>query len=75
MPRNLNGRVEVLFPVCDPRLVSVVRDEILGAYLADNVKARAMNADGTYTRISPGSTAAVNAQAWFLRERATPRLG
>ena len=76
MPRNLNGRVEALFPICDPRLVSVVREEILGAYLADNVKARAMNADGSYTRISPdANAAAVNAQAWFLRERATPRLG
>jgi polyphosphate kinase len=76
MPRNLNGRVEVLFPVSDPRLVSVLREEILGAYLADTVKARVMNADGTYTRaaISP-NTAPVNAQAWFLRERATPRLG
>jgi polyphosphate kinase len=76
MPRNLNGRVEVLFPICDPRLVSVVREEILGAYLADNVKARVMNADGTYTRVvADASTAAVSAQAWFLRERATPRLG
>jgi polyphosphate kinase len=76
MPRNLNGRVEVLFPISDPRLVSVVREEILGAYLADTVKARVMNADGTYTRIAAEpNAAAVNAQAWFLSERATPRLG
>jgi polyphosphate kinase len=76
MPRNLNGRVEVLFPVTDPRLVSVLREEILGAYLADTVKARVMNADGTYTRVAPSpETQPVNAQAWFLRERATPRLG
>jgi polyphosphate kinase len=76
MPRNLNGRVEVLFPISDPRLVSVIREEILGAYLADTVKARVMNADGTYTRITADANAtSVNAQAWFLRERATPRLG
>jgi polyphosphate kinase len=74
MPRNLNGRVEVLFPVTDPRLVSVVREEILGAYLFDTVKARVMNADGTYSRIARAADApAVNAQEWFLRERATPR--
>ncbi|HUC43246.1 MAG TPA: polyphosphate kinase 1, partial [Candidatus Sulfotelmatobacter sp.] len=48
MPRNLNGRVEVLFPIGDPRLVNVLREEIVAAYLADNVKARAMNADGGY---------------------------
>jgi polyphosphate kinase len=76
MPRNLNGRVEVLFPVTDPRLVNVLREEILGAYLADAVKARVMNADGTYTRVTPApGTEPVNAQAWFLRERAAPRLG
>jgi polyphosphate kinase len=76
MPRNLNGRVEVLFPVTDPRLVSVLREEILGAYLADTVKARVMNGDGTYTRVAPSpETQPVNAQSWFLRERATPRLG
>jgi polyphosphate kinase len=76
MPRNLNGRVEVMFPVSDPRLVSVVREEILGAYLSDTVKARAMNADGTYTRLANDpETPALNAQSWFLRERATTRLG
>jgi polyphosphate kinase len=76
MPRNLNGRVEVLFPVTDPRLVSIVRDDILGAYLTDTVKARVMNADGTYSRIArDGELPALNAQSWFLRERATARLG
>ena len=76
MPRNLNGRVEVLFPVSDPRLVTVVREEILGAYLADTVKGRVMSADGTYARSAAASgTEPVNAQARFLRERATARLG
>ena len=76
MPRNLNGRVEVMFPVSDPRLVSVVREEILGAYLFDTVKARIMNADGTYSRVARDSeTPALNAQQWFLRERTTTRLG
>ena len=74
MPRNLNGRVEVMFPVSDPRLVNVVREGILGAYLFDTVKARIMNADGTYARVARDPEApALNAQEWFLRERATPR--
>ena len=76
MPRNLNGRVEVLFPVSDPRLVTVLREEVLAAYLADNVKARAMNTDGSYVRVVPaGDAPAVNAQSWFLKSRAVPRLG
>jgi polyphosphate kinase len=50
MPRNLNRRVEVIFPVEDSRLVSRLRDEILGVYLADNVNAHEMQADGSYRR-------------------------
>jgi len=50
MPRNLNRRVEVVFPVKDPRLVSRLRDEILEVYLADTVNAHTMQADGTYRR-------------------------
>ena len=70
MPRNLNGRVEVLFPVTDPRLVSVLREEILGAYLADTVKARVMNADGTYTRVARGSGTRTGERASVVPERA-----
>jgi polyphosphate kinase len=53
MPRNLNRRVEVLFPVLDQRLMRVLRDDILGAYLADNQRARRMRADGGYDRVQP----------------------
>jgi polyphosphate kinase len=50
MPRNLNRRVEVLFPIEEARLVRFLREEILAVYLSDNVKAREMRADGTYFR-------------------------
>jgi polyphosphate kinase len=50
MPRNLNRRVEILFPVEDPDLRARIRDEILSEYLLDNVKARRMMADGSYKR-------------------------
>jgi polyphosphate kinase len=50
MTRNLDRRVEVLFPVEDEGLVRHLRDEVLTTYLADNVKARALEADGHYTR-------------------------
>jgi polyphosphate kinase len=53
MPRNINRRVEVLFPVETPAQVRFVRDRVLDAYLRENVKARAMNSDGTYTRVLP----------------------
>jgi polyphosphate kinase len=50
MPRNLNRRVEVLFPVQDPQMIRHLHDDILGTYLADNVKSREMRPDGSYVR-------------------------
>lgn len=51
MPRNLDRRIEVLAPVRDERIRRYLRDEYLESYLRDNVKARELNADGTYDRI------------------------
>jgi polyphosphate kinase len=50
MPRNLNRRVELMFPVQDRQMVRHLHDDILGTYLADNVKAREMKSDGSYVR-------------------------
>jgi polyphosphate kinase len=52
MPRNLNRRVELLFPVEDADLRRRIRDEILATYLVDNVKARRMAPDGSYKRVT-----------------------
>ncbi len=74
MPRNLDRRVEILFPVQDARLVRQLRDQVLATYLADNVKARLMLPDGSYRRMhpEPGQTP-LNSQA-VLIERATRPL-
>ena len=45
MPRNLDRRVEIAFPVLDPGLQAQIR-EILEIQLADTVKARRILADG-----------------------------
>jgi polyphosphate kinase len=52
MPRNLFERCEVVFPVRDPVAMARIRDEILPAYLADTVKARLQQPDGSYLRAS-----------------------
>lgn len=52
MPRNLFERCEVVFPVRDPAAMARIRDEILPAYLADTVKARLQQPDGSYLRAS-----------------------
>ncbi len=69
MPRNLNERVEVLFPIEDASMIRYLRDDILGLYLKDNVKARLMQPDGTYVRVAaPKSRSAVNVQELFIRQ-------
>lgn len=51
MPRNINNRVEVLFPVADPDVIRYLRDDVLAEYMKDNVKTRVMHPDGSYERI------------------------
>jgi polyphosphate kinase len=67
MPRNIDRRVEVLFPVQDPQMVRHLHDELLITYLKDNVKARRMLPDGTYERVKPkGNDQTINSQEWFI---------
>ena len=67
MPRNINRRVEVLFPVEDEVLRRQVIDEILAIYLTDNVKARRMHSDGLYKRLKPpDGKKAVDSQAALI---------
>ncbi|UCF35397.1 MAG: polyphosphate kinase 1 [Acidobacteriota bacterium] len=53
MPRNLEGRVEVLFPLEDPGLIAAVREDILKLHLKDRVKCWELNSDGEYKRLQP----------------------
>jgi polyphosphate kinase len=52
MPRNLFERCEVVFPVRDQAAIDRIHNEILPAYLADTVKARMQQSDGSYLRAS-----------------------
>jgi polyphosphate kinase len=52
MPRNLFERCEVVFPVRDPAVITRIHNEILPAYMADTVKARIQQSDGSYLRAS-----------------------
>ena len=50
MPRNLYERVEMMFPVRDAMVRQRVLHEMLEVYLADTLKARLLQPDGSYTR-------------------------
>ena len=66
MPRNLYERCEVVFPVLQPDSSTRLREEILDLYLKDNVKARLLNEDGSYTRAKPDGRPLCSAQDWFI---------
>jgi polyphosphate kinase len=71
MPRNLNRRVELVFPVQEPKLVGYLRDELLATYLSEVVKARHMNSDGTYSRDARhNNRREMNSQEWFIKQAA-----
>ena len=75
MGRNLDRRVEILFPVLDKKLVRHVRDDVLETCLRDNVKARAMMPDGSYARIARSAgEKSLNAQDEFIRRRPSGAL-
>jgi polyphosphate kinase len=67
MPRNLDRRVEVLFPVTSPQGISRLR-EILDQYLADDSSARDMRSDGSYSP-KPRGPGKLDSQSWLLAQR------
>ncbi|HVO20067.1 MAG TPA: polyphosphate kinase 1 [Anaeromyxobacter sp.] len=76
MERNLDRRVEVVFPVGDPQLLRTLRDEILESYLRDNVRTRLMQPDGSYRRLHPAEgEAPYDSQLAPLQTRATKKHG
>jgi polyphosphate kinase len=71
MPRNLNRRVEVLFPVENQKLIRRLRDRILQKYLEDEACARVMHSDGVFERVkSESNRKPLNSQMWFLKHDA-----
>lgn len=69
MERNFFRRIEVCFPI-ENKLHRERIVEDLETYLADNVQAWVLNADGAYSRQSPGDAPAINAQRALLERYA-----
>jgi polyphosphate kinase len=68
MPRNLNHRVEVVFPVERPEHIRYLRDHILETYLKDSSSARIMQPDGTYQRLEPSDKGnKLGVQDWLMQ--------
>ena len=67
MPRNLEKRVEILFPIeCEKLKKEVIH--ILDIELADNVKAHVLQPDNTYVKVDRRGKAAISSQDYFVEE-------
>jgi polyphosphate kinase len=72
MPRNLDRRVEALFPIEDPVMQKDIINHILNVYLLDTAKAHILQADGTYiprSSLLEKDEPLFNSQMWFLNGR------
>ncbi len=68
MQRNLDRRVEVVFPILNSALKKVIKERILSTLLADNIKAWSLGSDHVYLHSVPAENAKpVNSQEWFMR--------
>jgi polyphosphate kinase len=67
MPRNLNHRVEVVFPVENKEQIKYLRQYVLDTYLKDNTRARILQTNGTYIRLTPeAGRDAIDVQEKFM---------
>lgn len=67
MQRNLDRRVEVVFPIENPAIKEKVVGKILATLLVDNVQARVLKSDGTYERLKPEARKRRDSQVIFQR--------
>jgi polyphosphate kinase len=68
MQRNINNRVETIFPIEDEKHIRYLRDQVLETILKDNSSARWMQPDGKYRRRHPDEgEARVNVQEWLMQ--------
>ncbi len=67
MPRNLERRVEILFPIEQQDLKDKVL-HILKMELKDTVKAHLMQKDGTYAKVTRNGKEVINSQEIFCEE-------
>ncbi len=70
MERNLNRRVELLFPIENPEHIRHICEDVLDIYLRDNQLAYAMRSDGKYEHKVPSKgERPVNVQNWLMHAR------
>ena len=73
MGRNLDRRVELMFPIDDQVMAAAIKREVLDTALRDNVRARILQPDGSYLRVTPTEgTQPFDSQGALLQSRIRP---
>jgi polyphosphate kinase len=68
MPRNLDDRVEILFPVQEPGIIKYLRKTVLDLYLSENLRAWHMDPDGNYRHLNSDSRKKIiDPQVWLTK--------
>ena len=67
MPRNLDKRVEIVFPVLDKELKQEVMAIVI-IQLHDNVKAHVLKQDGSYEKVRAIDKKPLNSQEYFIKQ-------
>ena len=67
MERNLDRRVEAMFPILDERIKKEIKN-ILAVTMSDTQKMKEMQPDGTYKKVRSGRRKSLSSQAVFLEE-------
>lgn len=76
MPRNLDRRVECLFPIENPAIRQRVTDVILPVHLGDNINCALLTEEGEYVRVAaPEGVPPLNSQQWMLNNPRAVSLG
>lgn len=67
MPRNLDKRVEVAFPIEDKTLLQRIKD-MLDLTLSDTMKLRVLHTDGSYTKVDRRGKKSISSQLAFYEQ-------
>lgn len=68
MQRNIDRRVEITFPVLDAKLKTEILETILKVSLKDNVKARILETDMSYKKLSNNGEKQIVSQEWLMKQ-------
>lgn len=69
MPRNFFSRLEIAFPVLDPRIYKFLAEVVVPGYMKDNMRTRRLNSRGAWEKVT--MTGIEHRAQWYFEDLAT----